>query len=234
MHSFYEPNAQAHSRVELNEQEAAHATKVLRLRDGDALLLLDGNGNSYVGQVEIAGRKWFVQTQEALFHEPAEVFLELVLAPTKNADRTEWVVEKAVEIGVQAISFIRCDHSERVHLRMDRLQRLAISAMKQSHKYYVPTLNDMVDFNDWMSQHGQVEMAMAHCNTAFERVSLNLWSPSTKRCAILIGPEGDFSAREIQEATQRGASGVHLGSERLRTETAALVAVSTFAWKRNT
>ena len=233
MHSFYEPNAQAHSRVELNEQEAAHATKVLRLRNGDALMLLDGKGNSYVGQVEIAGRKWFVQTQEAQFHQPAEVFLELVLAPTKNADRTEWVVEKAVEIGVQAISFIRCDHSERVHLRMDRLQRLAISAMKQSHKYYVPDLNDMVDFNNWMSQQGQVEMAIAHCNSAFERISLNEWNPSTKRCAIRIGPEGDFSAREIQEATQRGASGVHLGSERLRTETAALVAVSTFAWKRN-
>ncbi|MFM7815176.1 MAG: RsmE family RNA methyltransferase [Flavobacteriales bacterium] len=232
MHSFYEPNAISHARLELNEQEATHAVKVLRLRDGDRITLFDGRGNSLDGDLEFQGKHVWVNTGPATFHPPSGMRLELAIAPTKNADRTEWVVEKAVEIGVQAISLIRCAHSERAHLRLDRLERLVIAAMKQSRKYYLTELHDIINLEDWLQGRESASMAIAHCNTEIPRIPLIQWTPATDNCAMLIGPEGDFSPEEIQRVLDCGGASVHLGHERLRTETAALVAVSTFAWKR--
>lgn len=233
MHTFYEPNALPHTRLELNEQEASHATKVLRLRDGDGIILLDGRGNAVPGNIETQGKQLWVNTGAAEYHAPSNLNLELIIAPTKNADRTEWVVEKAVEIGVQKITMIRCVHSERVHLRLDRLERLVIAAMKQSRKFHLTELHDMLDFGDWLRQSASLSMAIAHCHEAIPRIPLTQWMPATNDCAILIGPEGDFSTEEIHRVLESGGTSVHLGSERLRTETAALVAVSTFAWKRS-
>jgi 16S rRNA (uracil1498-N3)-methyltransferase len=195
---------------QLSEEESKHAVRVLRLNEGDAIDLLDGRGGLYTATVADANPK---RCQLRITHHetvaPRPYFTHVAVAPTKNLDRMEWFVEKAVEIGVERISFLRCARSERRELKLERLEKIAISALKQSGQAWLPETT-----------------FIAHLE-AGERTALAQVASAGLGCCVLIGPEGDFTPAEINLALGRGIRPVTLGASRLRTETAALAAVFT-------
>lgn len=200
--------------------QSHHAISVMRRAVGDRLNICDGRGHLYVCRVVVADKRAARVVVESVsdFGEPAA--LHLVIAPTKNIERTEWAVEKAVEIGVERITPIICEHSERKIVRVDRLERIVASAAEQSLKGYLPAVDEPMTFDDFIQRYE--EGFIAHCNEG-QKISLPHGVPNGR---ILIGPEGDFSPAEVERATSRGYLAVTLGSSRLRTETAAVVAVA--------
>ncbi|HAA13197.1 MAG TPA: 16S rRNA (uracil(1498)-N(3))-methyltransferase [Cytophagales bacterium] len=215
----------------LDAEEANHATKVLRKRVGDELWATDGRGTRYRTRlVEAQAKRAEVEIVEKMPSTKSRPWLHLVIAPTKNLDRMEWMVEKAVELGVAEIHFILTEHSERKVLKLERLQRKAISAMKQSLKDWAPTLFPLTPWTDWLDTHQETGGFIAHLegdNTPhlFNALTANLSS------WVLIGPEGGFSDGEIAAALSKDMKPVSLGSERLRTETAGLAAAQLVALK---
>jgi 16S rRNA (uracil1498-N3)-methyltransferase len=205
----------------LNEEESKHACRVLRLKIGDAIELVDGRGNLFSCTITEDHPKRCTISVNDVYSEPKLPYsLHVALAPTKNMDRMEWFVEKATEIGVTHVSFLRTKNSERQQLKLDRLEKIAISAMKQSKRLVLPTLFELVDFNSFVSAHPNG--LIAHCIEGKKgsiREDIRL-----ENCPILIGPEGDFTMDEIDFAFANGYKPVTLGSHRLRTETAALYA----------
>ncbi len=226
MHLFFTPDLKAETYT-LNEDESKHSIRVLRLNQGDQVNLVDGEGNFYTAVIIDANPKKCAL--HIINHVPnygkRPFYVHIAVAPTKNLDRMEWFVEKAVEIGIDAISFLLCDHSERKNLNTERLQKIAVSAMKQSIKAYLPQLNELQPFASFVNQADGPATFIAHLED-HDRISLIQATVSQKIC-ILIGPEGDFSDREIKMAYQSGIKPVTLGTSRLRTETAALVACHT-------
>jgi 16S rRNA (uracil1498-N3)-methyltransferase len=210
--------------LHLDEEESRHAIKVLRHQTGDLLEVTDGRGNAY--QVSItdahAGKCKFKIVSKSTI-EPTPYSIHLAIAPTKNPERIEWLTEKMTEIGVQKISIVLTRHSERNRIKIDRLQKKAISALKQSGQYYLPQIELQPDFNVFIKQQNADEKFIAyvdvHNNTHLQHAASN-----SKSYVILIGPEGDFSKEELQEAIAAGYTKVSLGKNRLRTETAGLVA----------
>ena len=225
---FFVPDA-AHQ-TELPADEAMHALRVLRLKGGDEIFLMDGVGNYYRAQVTIAAtHHCYYEILEHLPQEPEWTgHLHLAIAPTKMMDRMEWFVEKATEIGVDEISFLNCKFYERKLLKLPRLEKIVISAVKQSHKAWNPVLHELVSFKDFIRQPCEGRKFIAHCYDEIPRAYLFdelRKSSAPEELTVMIGPEGDFSLDEVQDAIAAGYQSVHLGTSRLRTETAGLSAV---------
>lgn len=223
MHVFYTPDIQ--TRAELPEEEAAHAVRVLRLQEGDEVMLTDGQGNFYRAAISAASNKrCLVQVLETLPQAPLWTgHLHLAMAPTKNMDRTEWLAEKATEIGFDELTFLNCRFSERKIIKTERIQKILVSAVKQSLKARLPRLNEMTDFHHFVKQPFKGQKFIAHCYEG-EKPLLKDVLKRGEDALVLIGPEGDFSEEEVRLAVEQGFRPVSLGRSRLRTETAALVA----------
>ena len=225
---FYVPDAAQVN--ELPADEAMHAMRVLRLKGGDELFLMDGVGNFYRAQVTIAAtHHCYYEILEVLPQERQwKGHFHLAIAPTKMMDRIEWMVEKATEVGVDEISFLNCAFSERRVVKNPRIEKIIVSAMKQSHKAWKPVLNEMSTFAHFIEQPRSGVNYIAHCYDEIPRVNLFdelRKTPDETEMTVLIGPEGDFSIDEVRQAVDHGYQSVSLGTSRLRTETAGLSAV---------
>ena len=225
---FFVPDA-ANSH-ELPNDEAMHALRVLRLQSGDEMMLMDGVGNFYRAEVTLAHTKHCLyDIKEIMPQQPQWLgHIHLAIAPTKMMERMEWLVEKAVEVGVDEISFLNCQFSERRIVKLPRLDKIVIAATKQSHKAWKTVLNDITPFKDFIDQPREGGKYIAHCYEEIQRTSLfdHLRQTNAPQDAtVLIGPEGDFSIDEVRYAVAHGYQSVHLGPSRLRTETAGLSAV---------
>ena len=225
---FYVPNAANEN--ELPQEEAMHALRVLRLQSGDEMFLMDGEGTFYRAVVTIAATKHCmyeikeVMPQEKTWHGN----IHLAVAPTKMMDRVEWFAEKATEIGFDGLSFLNCKFSERKNLRTVRLDKIVVSAVKQSRKPWKPIVNQLQTFKEFLSTPHNGHVFIAHCYDEVERTDLYTelqQLPVDDDVTILIGPEGDFSIDEVKQAVAKGYKSITLGNSRLRTETAALMAV---------
>jgi 16S rRNA (uracil1498-N3)-methyltransferase len=228
MNLFYHASAQMNATIIFDSAEATHLVKVLRKQSGDIIDLTDGQGNHFRAALDIGKKETKAIVLEGRFIQPRSEFLEIAIAPTKNNERLEWFVEKAVEIGVEKITLLHCEHSERPHLKLDRLHKIAVSAMKQSLKFYLPVISEMTSFRQWLSETSATQKCIAHCEADLPRVFLKNAIEGKSNVCIAIGPEGDFSKAEIEAAISTGFVPASLGSSRLRTETAALAAVHTF------
>ena len=228
MRFFYVTNVQDNG--ELPEEEAMHALRVLRLKSGDEIMLTDGIGNFYKAEITVAAtRKCVFKLLETIPQTPIwRGHLHLVVSPTKMMERMEWLVEKATEIGFDRISFINCDNSERRVIKVKRLEKIAVSAMKQSRKAWKPIIDEIVSFDELVAESTEGLRYIAHCYEEIKKVDLfNQLSISDKDedVTVFIGPEGDFSLSEVKKAIDAGFVSVSLGESRLRTETAALYSV---------
>lgn len=228
MRFFYVPDVQDNG--ELPEEEAMHALRVLRLKSGDEIMLTDGIGNFYKAEITVAAtRKCVFKLLETIPQTPIwRGHLHLVVSPTKMMERMEWLVEKATEIGFDRISFINCDNSERRVIKVKRLEKIAVSAMKQSRKAWKPIIDEIVSFDELVAESTEGLRYIAHCYEEIKKVDLfNQLSISDKDedVTVFIGPEGDFSLSEVKKAIDAGFVSVSLGESRLRTETAALYSV---------
>ena len=217
----------AHPTYLLAEDESKHAVRVLRLGLGDTVALLDGRGGRYTAAIAEANpKRCQLRITQHTHVAPHPYFTHVAVAPTKNLDRMEWFVEKAVEVGVERITFLRCARSERRELKLERLEKIAISALKQSGQAWLPQLDDMADFGAFVAGVVPETTFIAHLEEG-ERTALTQVAGQGAGCCVLIGPEGDFTPQEIALALERGIRPVTLGDSRLRTETAALAAVFT-------
>lgn len=226
--SFYVPDAL--TTTELPPEEAMHALRVLRMKIGDEMVLMDGQGNYYRAEVTLAHTKHCLyEIKEQMPQQRQwQGHIHLAIAPTKMMERIEWMTEKAVEVGVDEISFLNCKFSERRLVKISRLEKIMISAVKQSHKAWATQLNEIVTFDAFIKQPREGHKYIAHCYEEVPRTYLfdELQKTSASDDAtVLIGPEGDFSIDEVRQAIAAGYISVHLGKSRLRTETAGLSAV---------
>ncbi len=227
---FYVPNAGQEN--EMPTEEALHALRVLRIKSGDEINLMDGVGNFYRAEVTLAATKrCLYEVKEVLPQQPAwHGHVHLAIAPTKVMDRIEWMVEKATEIGFDELSFLNCKFSERKTMRTVRLDKIVISAVKQSHKAWKPIVNQMVSFKEFIAQPRKGRKFICHCYEEFEKVDLmtELQKPYDEDAdvTVLVGPEGDFSVDEVKLAIANGYESASLGTSRLRTETAGLMSVA--------
>lgn len=229
MHLFYTPEIEPHHvSFLLSEEESKHAVRVLRLQPGDCIYLVDGTGGFYKTEIIDAHPKRtslrVLEVQTA--YGTASYRLHMAVAPTKNMDRLEWFLEKATEIGIQEFTPIICEHSERKEVKVERLEKVAISAMKQSLKAYLPKINPAISFSKFMSQVEDFEgfKGVAHCVDS-EKKYISTAFTKQSNYLLLIGPEGDFSEKEISQSLDAGFIPISLGDARLRTETAALATV---------
>ena len=230
LHIFYAPEIeQTH---ELPQEEAAHAVRVLRMSEGDDLVVTDGKGAFYDCVITLASNKHCMveikgkREGETLWNGK----IRLAVAPTKNMDRMEWWAEKATEIGIDEIHFVQCANSERKVMKCERIEKIVVSAMKQSHKTVKPGVNEMVSFKQFIKMPFEGQKFIAHCYDEVPGVSaqksfLADVVKADEASLVMIGPEGDFSVDEVKMAIEAGFVPISLGKSRLRTETAALVAV---------
>lgn len=229
MHLFYTPTIEIHhTSFLLNEEESKHAIRVLRLQPGDIIHLIDGRGGLFKTEILEAHPKRTSLTILEVVKEFGKTSYELHLAvgPTKNIDRIEWFLEKATEIGIHEFTPVICARSERKEVKVERLEKVAIAAAKQSLKAYVPKINPAISFAKFIENqsHETSIKGIAHCVDS-EKKYINTTFNAHQRYLILIGPEGDFSEQEITLALAAGFVPLSLGEARLRTETAALAAV---------
>jgi len=224
MQLFYVPNISG-TEVILDETESKHAIRVLRLSKGDKVQVVDGAGGMYETEIVDANPKkcrlTIMQSEKNYCKPPFH--LHIAIAPTKNNDRFEWFLEKATEIGISEITPIITEHSERKKVNNDRYEKILVSAMKQSVKAYLPKLNEAVSFKAFLATVNAEQKYIAFCGNIQKNHLKNL-GKAQKDTLILIGPEGDFSLNEVQLALSKGFEVVSLGTARLRTETAGLVA----------
>ena len=233
MQLFYHPEIAAEAKeATFPKDESKHIVKVLRKRTGDVLDITNGSGNFFKAEIIAASpSNCTVKILEATSEQPLPYHLHLAVAPTKLNDRFELFLEKATEIGISEISPIICDHSERKVIKEERYERIIQSAMKQSLKAHIPKLNEAQSFSDFLetTKTFNGDRFIAHCEET-NRFSLKQKLQPKRDVLILIGPEGDFSPSEIEQAIQVGFSPVMLGESRLRTETAAIVATHSVAF----
>lgn len=224
MHVFYTPDIAV--TCEMPEEEAAHCLRVLRLGVGDEVMLTDGKGCFYKAVISAAtGKRCQVKVTETIEQEPLwNGHLHLAMAPTKNMDRIEWLSEKATEIGFDELSFLNCRYSERKVIKTERVEKIVVSAVKQSLKARKPVVNEMMDFARFVKQDFAGQKFIAHCNEGEKPLLKEILVPG-EDALVLIGPEGDFSPEEVKLAESLGFRSISLGKSRLRTETAALVSV---------
>ena len=221
---FYCPDIQTD--MELPQEEAGHCIRVLRMKEGDRIRLTDGKGSFYDAVISaVSGKRCMVHVENSEAQAPLwSGHLHIAVAPTKLMDRNEWFVEKAVEIGVDEITFLKTDHSERDVIKMERIEKIAVSAMKQSQKATLPVLNGMTPLRSFIERGFDGDKFIAHCEPGSKVLLQDAVVPG-HNSLVLIGPEGDFSPEEIDMALKAGFKPISLGPSRLRTETAALVAV---------
>jgi 16S rRNA (uracil1498-N3)-methyltransferase len=222
---FYVPGIKGNTCV-MDENESSHSIRVLRMTKGDRLKLVDGNGNLYEGIIsdpDPSGCRVTITSVIKDF-EKRGYRLHIAISPVKNQERFEWFIEKSVEIGVDEITPVICRNTEKPGIKRDRINSIIISAMKQSLKAFRPALNEPVAFGEFInSDHDGIKM-IAHCNPAHERKKIDQIYEKNRDAVILIGPEGDFSGEELLLAFDNGYKSVHLGTSRLRTETAGIAA----------
>jgi 16S rRNA (uracil1498-N3)-methyltransferase len=221
---FYTPDISVD--MELPQEEAGHCIRVLRMKEGDRIRLTDGKGSFYDAVISaVSGKRCMVHIESREVQQPLwDGHMHIAVAPTKLMDRNEWFVEKAVEIGVDEITFLKTDHSERDVVKMERIEKIAVSAMKQSQKATLPVLNGMTTLRDLIERGFDGDKFIAHCEPGSKVLLQDAVIPGHDSL-VLIGPEGDFSPAEIEMALKAGFRPISLGPSRLRTETAALVAV---------
>lgn len=222
---FYTPEPQAGI---LPDDEAVHAVRVLRLTPGEEIYLMDGKGTFYSAVIDEASKKRCTYHITDTSPQPRQWggHLHLAMAPTKNIDRTEWFAEKATEIGFDELTFLDCQFSERRMIKDERIEKILVSAMKQSHKPTLPRLNPMTPFDTFINNDITCPKYICHCySDELPLLRQQLDGQTTGDALVLIGPEGDFSIDEVKRAEAAGFVSVSLGKSRLRTETAALVAV---------
>ncbi len=227
MNAFYIPEISG-SPIKLNVEESRHCIKVLRLRKGDHVLLLNGKGSIFEAVIQIpdASSCMLDILKEDMCQSCRPYSLKIALAPTKNIDRFEWFVEKSTEIGIDRIIPLICQHSERKEIKPERIEKILISAMKQSGQTFLPELTKLTSFKDLISKPFKGDKLIAHCDTGDKKELKNTITPG-KDVLILIGPEGDFDPEEIDLAIKKVFIPVSLGETRLRTETAGVVACHT-------
>ena len=208
----------------LTEEESGHCIRVLRKKSGDKIFFTDGEGNYYHGSIVSADpKKCTVAILETTRHAGKNYFLHVAIAPTKNLDRFEWFLEKATEIGIDEITPVICTHSERRILKTERLQKVILSAMKQSLKTFLPVLNEAIPLENFFRLESAGQKFICS-GAATSHIQKEIQSGS--RCITLIGPEGDFTEQEVESARLKNFIPVNLGSSRLRTETAGVVTCS--------
>lgn len=231
MQLFYNPDIhEATSSFTFDKEESKHIVKVLRKSVGDVLHITNGLGWMFDAEIINADiKKCQANISNAKQHPKREYKLHLAVAPTKMNDRFEWFLEKATEIGIDTITPILCDHSERKVIKLDRFEKILQSAMKQSLQCYLPTINELTPFNNFVNQDFEGQKYIAHCEDS-DRKSLKNQLKPDQDIVILIGPEGDFSVKEIETALQHNFIPVTLGNTRLRTETAAIAACHSVAF----
>lgn len=233
MRYFYVPEAALGT--ELPTEEAQHAARVLRLSEGDQVRLLDGQGHVFDARLTLVSPKHCLYEiiQERAEPKTWRGSIHLAIAPTKMMERMEWLSEKATEIGFDALTFLDCRFSERRTLRTDRIEKIVQAAVKQSRKSWMPRVEGMTAFREFVGRPFQGRKFIAHCYEEFPRIDLfealqqPTEDPTEDDVLVLIGPEGDFSADEVSYAAQQcGFTSISLGESRLRTETAGLMAVA--------
>ena len=225
MQLFYNPNiSETANSFVFDKEESKHIIKVLRKNESDILFVTNGLGFLFKTEIALASdSKCTVNIVSFEKQEAPKFHLHLAVAPTKMNERYEWFLEKATEIGIQEITPIICDHSERKIIKTDRFQKIIESAMKQSLHYYLPKLNEPISVKEFLKKKFDGQKFIAHCEETDKKSLKNELKPN-KDITILIGPEGDFSVKEIQLAIENNFIPVSLGNTRLRTETAAIVA----------
>lgn len=231
MQLFYNPNIlKSTSQFTFNKEESKHIVKVLRKNIGDALHITNGKGWLFTAEILINDIKKCTVKVVSKTQQPKRNYnLHLAVAPTKMNDRYEWFLEKATEIGIDSITPIICDHSERKVIKAERFEKILQSAMKQSLQCYLPMLHPTTSFKSFIKQEFNGDLFIAHCEET-DKKSLKTQLQPQKDITILIGPEGDFSAKEIEMALANTFIPVTLGETRLRTETAAIVACHAVAF----
>ena len=231
MQLFYNPQLKPEDKFfAFDKEESRHIVKVLRKKEGDTVNITNGEGILFTAEVTFANeKKCEVKITRKEFFKPMPYYLHLAVAPTKMNDRYEWFLEKAAEIGIHEITPIICGHSERTTIKSERFEKILQSAMKQSMQFYMPKLNEAISYNDFINSGNDGLLFIAHCEEADKKLLKNELKPKEK-ITILIGPEGDFSPKEIKAALSKGFVPVSLGNTRLRTETAAVVAAHSVAF----
>ena len=225
MQLFYTPHiSETEKSFVFDKEESKHIVKVLRKQESDILFVTNGLGFLFKTKIALASDSKCTVTIESFEKQEAPKFhLHLAVAPTKMNERFEWFLEKATEIGIQEITPIICDHSERKIIKIDRFQKIIESAMKQSLHYYIPILNEPITYKEFIKKEFKGQKFIAHCEETDKKSLKNELQPNSD-VTLLIGPEGDFSVKEIQMALDNTFIPVTLGNTRLRTETAAVVA----------
>lgn len=228
MQLFYNPRLDhSASQFILSEEESKHIVKVLRRKEGDIVHVTNGKGYLFETKIIIADtKKCKVEIIDSDKKHQKMYWFHLVVAPTKMNDRFEWFLEKATEIGVNEITPIICENSERKIIKLERMEKVVQSAMKQSLQTYLPKLNRPISYKEYMAKNHEGLLFIAHCENE-EKLDLKRRVAPDKDVTVLIGPEGDFSKTEIKQAYEKGFLPVSLGENRLRTETAAIVACTT-------
>lgn len=229
MHRFFAPDIA--DKLTLPEEESRHCVRVLRLVEGDEIEVIDGAGTLYRCRIAMAHVKHCgveIVSQEACPpHWGSKIMI--AVAPTKNLDRIEWMAEKCTEMGVDRITPLLCRHSERKVLKTERLHKILVAAMKQSLKAQLPQLDELTSIEDFLAEENDIQRFIAYCDESLprdERKSLAQVYDPTLDAVVMIGPEGDFDPQEVEAALKAGFVPVTLGESRLRTETAALMAVA--------
>lgn len=225
MIQFYSP--QIETDPFLPEEESGHCCRVLRMNVGDTIRVTDGRGGLYSCRIKDANPKHTgLEILESRKEPSRNYSLTLAVAPTKNADRMEWMVEKAVEIGVDRIVLLKCDRSERKNLRTDRIRKIMISAMNQSLELHLPLLDELTSIKDFVNERSLgSQKFFGYCSEDFSRKELVKECKAGEDVIVMIGPEGDFSPSEVSMAVENGFIPVTFGEKRLRTETAGVFAV---------
>jgi 16S rRNA (uracil1498-N3)-methyltransferase len=231
MQLFYNPAINETSELfSFDREESKHIIKVLRKKDTDILFVTNGLGYLFKTEITLASdTKCTVKIVSVEKAPTPKYHLHLAVAPTKMNDRYEWFLEKATEIGITEITPIICDHSERKIIKTDRFDKIIQSAMKQSNQLHLPKLNEPILFKDFIKIKNKDQLYIAHCEEANKKLLKEVLKPN-ENATVLIGPEGDFSEKEIQLALEHNFIPVSLGNTRLRTETAAIVACHSVAF----
>lgn len=231
MQLFYNPDINITSKeFSFDKEESKHITKVLRKKESDILLVTNGLGFLFTTEIILASeKKCTVKVNQVKEQKGTDFYIHLAVAPTKMNDRYEWFLEKAVEIGVHEITPIICDHSERTTIKTERFDKILQSAMKQSNQFFLPKLNQAISLKNFIKLNHEGILYIAHCEET-EKKNLKDEIKPKQKYTLLIGPEGDFSEKEIKLALENNFIPVSLGNTRLRTETAAVVACHSFVY----
>ena len=232
MQLFYNKDiSPENNQITFDKNESRHIVRVLRKKEGDFLYITNGNGYLFTCEILISNDKKcvadIIKSEEK--PKPWNYYLHIAIAPTKNNDRYEWFLEKATEIGIDEITPIICQNSERKVLKVERMEKILQSAMKQSLKFTLPKLNEPVKLTDFINKPQQGKTCIAHCEEQ-EKTLLKEHITSNEDVTLLIGPEGDFSVTEIQKALEKNYLPITLGESRLRTETAGIVATQSISF----